>query len=264
MALGAGLRAVELTTGRLAWRFEPAAAGSCRAASFGAVTVVGADTGLVYGLDASGALAWRLRSPGPLVAPPTPWAGGCLLLCSTERGGSLLAVDPEVGRRRWEAPLDFAPAGPPQPFAGLLAIPGLVASDAVVAVLDADGSPAFTLAPSLGEGPLALQALRGGLLAKAASGACAAFDRAGAMRWSHPHETAHPPPGNLPPVLARGVALVPSEGVEALDEETGRRLGTVPGLAPARLVCDPALTLHAADAEGLVSCVRLETHLSVV
>jgi outer membrane protein assembly factor BamB len=262
--LGPGIGALDLATGRLAWRFDPPAAESSWVASFGAISLLGADTALVYGLDAEGGLAWRLRAPGPLAAPPSTWAGDCLLVCRTDRGGSLLAVDPAVGRRRWEAPLDFSPGGPALPFAGRLAVPGLVAGDAVVAAFDGDGGPAFTQAPSLGPGPLALAALRGGLLAKGSGGACVALDRAGATRWTHAREAPHPPPGNLPPLVVRGVVLVPSEGVEALDEETGRRLGTVPGVAPARFLAAADLALHAVDAEGLVSGVRLEAHLSVV
>jgi hypothetical protein len=143
-------------------------------------------------------------------------------------------------------------------------VPGLVAGDAVVAACDVDGSPAFTLAPSLGAGPLALAPLRGGLLAKGPGGACAALDRAGGTRWTHAQEALHPPPGNLPPLVVRGVALVPSEGVLALEEETGRRLGYVPGVAPVRLLAGDDLALQAVDAEGLVTAVRLEAHLSVV
>ncbi|HYQ81585.1 MAG TPA: PQQ-binding-like beta-propeller repeat protein, partial [Anaeromyxobacteraceae bacterium] len=261
---GPGVAAVDLGSGRIAWRFDPPAAGGSWGASFGAISLLGADTGLVYGLDNSGGLAWRLRAPGPLAAPPSAWAGDALLVCRTELGGSLLAVDPAVGRRRWEAPLDFTPGGPALPFAGRLAVPGLVAGDAVVAACDVGGGPAFTLVPSLGSGPLAPSALRGGLLLKGAGGACAALDRAGATRWTHAHESPHPPPGNLPALVVRGVALVPSEGVEALDEDTGQRLGNVPGVAPARLLAGDDLSLQAVDAEGLVSAVRLEAHLSVL
>ena len=262
--VGPGLAAVDLATGRVVWRFAPPAAESSWGSPFGAVSLLGADTGLVYGLDGSGGLAWRLRAPGPLAAPPSTWAGDCLLVCRTERGGSLLAVDPAVGRRRFEAPLDFSPCGPALPFAGRLAVPGLVAGDAVVAAFEADGAPAFTLAPSLEPGALALATWRGGLLAKGAGGTCAAFDRGGANRWTHAHESPHPPPGNLAPITVRGVALVPSEGVEALDEETGRLVGHVPGMAPARLLVGDDLSLHAVDAEGLVTAVRLLAHLSVV
>jgi hypothetical protein len=60
------------------------------------------------------------------------------------------------------------------------------------------------------------------------------------------------------------VILVASEGVQALDEETGHRLGHVPGLAPARLLAGADLALQAVDAEGLVTGVRLDTHLSVI
>jgi hypothetical protein len=261
---GPGMAALDLASGRVVWRFDPPAAERSWGSSFGALSLLGADTGLVYGLDGWGALAWRLRAPGALAAPPSTWGGDALLVCRTERGGSLLAVDPAVGRRRWEAPLDFSPGGPAVPFAGRLAVLGVVAGDAVVAACETSGAPAFTLAPSLGPSPLALTPLRAGLLVKGAGGACAALDRAGATRWTHARESPHPPPGNLPALAVRGVALVPSEGVLALDEESGRALGQVPGVAPARLLAGDDLSLHAVDAEGLVSAARLEAHLSVL
>ncbi|HET9594248.1 MAG TPA: hypothetical protein VFP65_01640, partial [Anaeromyxobacteraceae bacterium] len=59
----------------------------------------------------------------------------------------------------------------------------------------------------------------------------------------------HPPPSAAAPVVARGVALVPDDGVEP---------------PPVRLVADAALRLWGMDADGAVTALRLETHLSVV
>jgi hypothetical protein len=134
----------------------------------------------------------------------------------------------------------------------------------VVAAVGPGGAPAWTTAPSLGSGPLALAPLGGGLAAKSAGGACAALDRAGEPVWLLTREAAHPPPGNLAPVAVRGVVLVPSEHVDALDEATGAPLGAAAAVAPVRLLVDSDLSLHALDGEGLLTVLRLATHLSVV
>ena len=91
-----------------------------------------------------------------------------------------------------------------------------------------------------------------------------ALDRAGGTIWLLPRGAAHPPPGNLPPVAVRGVVLVPSEHVDALDEATGAPLGAAAAVAPVRLLVDSDLSLHALDGEGLLTVLRLATHLSVV
>jgi len=264
LGLGGAVVAVDLGTGRPAWRFDPPAAGASLAVGFGALLVLAADTAVAYGLDAGGRVSWRHRLPGPPAAAPEPSGDSCLLLCRTDRGGSLVVLDPATGRRRWEAPLDFAPAGPPVPFAGLVAVAGTVAGDAVVAAVGPGGAPAWTIAPSLGAGPLALAPLSSGLVAKSAGGACAAFDRTGVPIWLFAREAAHPPPGNLQPIPIRGVVLVPSEHVDALDASSGARLGAAAAVTPARLLVDSDLSLYALDGDGFLTVLRLGTHLSVV
>jgi hypothetical protein len=264
LGLGGSALALDLATGRPVWRFDPPAAEASLAAGYGPLLVLAADTAVAYGLDADGRVAWRHRLPGPAVAPPVPSGDGCLLLCRTDLGGSLVALDPATGHRRWEAPLDFAPAGPPVPFAGLVAVAGTVAGDSVVAAVGPAGAPAWTAAPSLGAGLLALAPLSGGIAVKSAGGACAPLDRSGKPIWLLAREAANPPPGNLPPVAVRGVLLVPSEHVDALDEATGAPLGAAAAVAPASLLVDSDLSLHALDSEGLLTVLRLATHLSVV
>ncbi len=258
------LCALDLATGRTAWRFASPAASKLAVSTFGALLVVGADTGLLYGVDPEGRTVWRLHAPGILVAAPEAAGAACLATCRTERGGSLLSLDAATGRRLWEAPLDFAPSGVAVPFAGLLAVPGLVAGDPVVAALDPQGRPAWTTAPSLGCDPLALAGLGSGLAVKSPTGRCALLDRCGAIVWNRAREAAHPPPGNLAPFPARGVLICPSEHVEALDAATGTLLGVAPPVAPVRLLADDELTLYALDAEGLLTVARLSTRLSVV
>jgi hypothetical protein len=160
--------------------------------------------------------------------------------------------------------VDAAPQGAPVPFAGLLALPCATAGDPVVAAIDpAAARLAWEDAPPLPAGPLALAALPWGLLVATPSGACAGLDRAGDVRWSRSPEV-RPAPSAAPPVVARGVALVPAEGVEVLDAATGEGLGHARMPPPFRLVADAALRLWGMDAEGVVTSLRLETHLSVV
>jgi hypothetical protein len=58
--------------------------------------------------------------------------------------------------------------------------------------------------------------------------------------------------------------LVPSDGIEILDETSGVRLGAIPGVAPARLAIADDLSGYALDADGLVTASRLTTRLGVV
>jgi len=255
---------LELASGRTSWLFHPPAAAGIAVAALGGLLVVGADTGLLYGVDAEGRVSWRHRGPGRLLVPPVPWGDACLALCETERGAHLLALEASTGHRRWDALIDLAPVGPPVPFAGLFAVAGTVGGDAVVAAIEPGGRQSWATAPSLGEGPLALAPLRAGLAAKTAGGACAAFDRSGLALWSRGRELAHPPPGNPAPFAARGVLFVPCDELLALDEATGARLGALAGVAPARLLMGDDLSLVALDAGGALTAARLATHLSVV
>ncbi len=257
--------ALDPASGATAWSFAPPASLELRAAALGPLAVIGTDAGFLYGLDAAtGRTAWRLRLPGPLAAPPTAYRDACLALCSTELGGSLVAVDPSTGRRRFEVPFDVAPSGSPQPFAGLLGLAGAVAGDPVITAVDPAGRLAWEDAPPLGCGPAVLVPLPSGVLAKTARGTCVALDREGTTLWSHLRGALHPPPANAAPVVARGIALVPGEQVEALDAASGKVLGHARLTAPVRLVADAHLNAWGMDAEGVVTAVGLETHLSVL
>ena len=258
------LAALVPETGRLLWSFEPPATSGLAAAAMGAILVVSADNGLVYGLDTAGQTVWRLRSPGHPAGAPSGWRDGGLALFATDRGGSALAFDPATGSRTWEAPLEFTPLGPPATFGIRAAVAGLVAGDPVIAALEPRGRIAWTSAPSLGTGPLALTPFGQGLLVKGSDGSCAAFDRSGAPRWTHSRPSAHPPPGILPASAVRSVVVVPSEQVLVLDAATGALLGNIPVTAPSRLLVDGELRVQAAAADGLVTAARLRTHLSVV
>ncbi|HZZ84444.1 MAG TPA: PQQ-binding-like beta-propeller repeat protein [Anaeromyxobacteraceae bacterium] len=262
---GGVIAALDWASGVIRWRFERAAAPVTALASFGGLAVAAGSTGTLYALEAGGRLAWRVHAPAPLVGGPEGWQGALLALCRGDRDGYLLALDPASGRRRFESPLQFAPAGAPLPLGQRLAVAGTVAGDPVVAALDPGGAVVWTTAPGLRDGdPPALAPLEGGLLAKAADGALAALSGDGAPRWSAGSAGRHPPPGNLPPHVARGLVVSPAEEVAIYRAAGGEKVGTAPLSAPVRLLVEDDLSMLAMDAAGVVTAVRLATHLSVV
>jgi hypothetical protein len=260
---GGSVWTLDAASGAPGWAFDSPGALRLELGRFGAMLVAAADTGLVHGLDPEGGVAWRLRGPGPAAAPPAAGAGACLLLFLSPLGATLVAVDAATGRRRFETALDLTPTGPPVPFAGRVAVAGRVAGDPIVAVLESDGSPAWTGTVPLGSGPIALAPAPGSLLARTADGACALLGRDGTPLWVHgPCGT--PALGNLPPVAWRGLVLVPAEEVTVLDLRRGRALGHLPAAAPARLLVAGEHAAWTIDGEGLLVGARLDRHLAVV
>ncbi len=266
LLLAPGAAAALGPSGATAWTFEPPGAPRLRASQAGPLALVVSDRGFLYALAAaSGELAWRVRLPGPAVASPLTLGGAILVLCSTAIGGSLVAFDLASGQRRFELPLDVTPLAGAVSFAGLLAIPASVAGDGLVLAADPAGRLAWEDAPPLGPGPLGLAALPGGLLLAASPvGSCVALDRLGEARWTSQREGTLGLRGAPAPVAARGLALVPGERTLALDTATGRELGDAGLTSPVRLLANGALNAWGMDADGIVTAVRLETHLSVL
>jgi outer membrane protein assembly factor BamB len=249
-------------SGATLWRFAPPGAARLWAMAFGGVLAVASDAGFLYGVDAEGRLAWRVRAPGPVLRPLRAGGGACLALAEVGSGAALLAVDPASGVRRWEAPLDLVPTGPAVAWGGRVAVPGTVAGDPAVSVIDRRGAVSWTAAPPLTGAPAVVPA--GELLVvRDGSGALLALDRGGAPRWSRPAGRAavHAP---APPTLARGTLVVAGEGVSFLDVATGELLGVLPGLAAARIEVARDLGVAVLDPDGVATAFRLGTHLSVL
>ncbi|HEY6098194.1 MAG TPA: PQQ-binding-like beta-propeller repeat protein, partial [Anaeromyxobacter sp.] len=250
-------------SGRTLWRFEPPGAARIYATAFGGIAAAAADTGFLYGLDAAGRVAWRLRAPGPFERPPSAAGGRCLAAAVLDPGLALLAVDPASGSRSWEAPLDFVPAGAPVPWGGRIVVAGAMAGDPAVTVLDRSGAASWTAAPPLLAGAPALAVAGAVLVVRDPRGAVVALGRDGGVRWSRPARADHPRPGIAAPAVARGTVVVPAgEGLAALDARTGEIVGAIPGVSPSRIAIDAALTIAAMDADGLASGWRIATHLS--
>jgi outer membrane protein assembly factor BamB len=251
-------------SGRSLWRFEPPGAARLHATAFGGLLVVGTDTGLLYGLDVTGRLVWRVRAPGPVLRRPVAAVGLCLALSASDAGGTaLLAVDPAAGERRWEAPLDCSGPASVLPWGGRVAIAGAVAGDPIVTAVGRDGAPGWTVAPALA-GAATAAAAGPLLVARDGAGALAALGRDGSVRWSRPAPSSPASSRATPPLVVRGTVLASGgDAVQALDARTGELLGTLPAAA-ARLLADEGLAVAALDADGLATGWRLATHLSVV
>lgn len=252
--------------GRELWSFSPPTALRLRPAALGPLVALGSDAGFLYALEVStGHLSWRLRLPGQLAAPPLVWGGTFLALCESDLGALLLGVEPASGRRLFEVGLDASPVGPMTPFAGLLAMAGVVAGDPLIAAIDRNGQRVWEDAPLLGRAPVTLVPLSSGLLVATSSGACAALARDGSVLWSQPARAeADLSRSTATPVVARGVALVGAERLQAFDTGTGQPLGHAPLVWPSRLLADGDLNVWGIDIDGSVIGIRLETHLSLL
>lgn len=256
------LTGLDPQTGETLWRFTAPGASRTWATSFGPVLVAGSDTGFLHGLDAEGRLLWRVRAPGPLLRAPTPWGAGCLALCETASGSALLAVDAATGVRRFEAPLELLPSGAPTPWGRRLVVPGTVAGDPVVTVLERTGalawsaaSPLAGAAAALASGPL--------LVVRDAEGALTALERDGRTRWTRPAPEASWR-GPRPLALSREAVVVAGDGIACHALETGEMIGALPGVSAAQLVVGADLSLAALDLDGQLTVHRLGTHLSVL
>jgi outer membrane protein assembly factor BamB len=251
-------------SGRTLWRFEPPGASRVGATPFGGVLAVGADTGIAYGLDAAGKVLWRLRAPGPVLRAPGAAGGLCLVLAAADPGTALLAVEPATGRRRWVAPLDFAPGATLVAWGRRLAVAGALGGEPIVTALERSGALAWTASPPIGA-PVTAVGAGALLVVRAGSGALVALGRDGAPRWSRPAPPAREGAGGPAPVVARGTVIsAAGDGIQALDARSGELAGAITTAAPARLIADASLGIAAIDAEGVASGWRLATHLSVV
>jgi len=249
-------------SGATAFRFTAPGASRTWAVGFGPVLLVGSDTGFLHGLDAEGRLLWRVRAPGPLLRAPAAWGETCVASCETASGTVLLAVDAATGVRRFEAALELLPSGAPCPFGRRLAVPGTVAGDPAVTVLDRGGELVFTSAPPLAGAP-AIASSGSLLIVRDAEGALLALDRDGRPRWSRPAPEAAWR-GPRPLSISRGALFVAGDGIACHALSTGERVGALPGVSAALLSVTADLTVAALDLDGLVTVHRLGTHLSLV
>ncbi len=263
LAEAGALTALDPGTGAPRWRLGLPGGHGLALAAFGPLLAAGTGSGLLYGVDLDGRLAWRVRAPGPALAPPVLAGTALASLHAAGPGAALLLVDPGSGRRLGEVALDVLPAGGPLRFAGGLAVAGRSGGAVVVTLVRPSAGRVWTVEAPLAGTPRLSVAGRA-LLAGDAGGALACLDPAGRVAWALPAAGERGAAGGAAPVAARGVVAAAREGLALLDLRSGRRLGGVAGLHPARLEVASSGAVAALEADGTVTGLSPAGHLSVL
>jgi outer membrane protein assembly factor BamB len=262
---GNRLAAVLALTGRTAWRIEAPHVLKLKAAARGDRVFAAADTGVLYGLNArTGEVAFRVRTG---ISPEGPLciSGGSLAFIGRAEGALwLVGLDSRTGKPlfRAELPLDEAPEL--WSFARKWVVAGARGASPCALGFGSSGKRAFALELAAGGGapPPAPGGHAVGLSLR--DGSIHALGALGARLWSLGPKGAELARA-VRPLVRRGVLLAPGDGLRALAPETGAVLSELPptpGLVA--LAAGPELEVFAADDEGVVTCLRLGTHLSVV
>lgn len=266
MAAGNRLSATLALTGRTAWQIEPPHVLKLRAAAQGDRVFAAADTGVLYGLDArTGEVAFRVR-PGVSAEGPLCALGSALAFVGRGSDGALwlVGLDARTGQTQFKAALPLDEAPELMPFARKWVAVGARGDAPVVLGFGRSGRLAFDLELDTQGGAPAAARQGKALFLSLRDGSIHAVAPSGARLWSLGSagaELAHP----LRPLVRRDVLLAPADRIRALSPETGSVLSELPqtpGLVG--LAAGPGLEVFTADDMGVVTCLRLATHLSVV
>jgi outer membrane protein assembly factor BamB len=262
---GNRLAAVLALTGRTAWRIEAPHVLNLTAAAHGDRVFAAADTGVLYGLDArTGEVVFRVRT-GISPEGPLCMSGSSLAFIGRAEGALwLVGLDSRTGRPlfRAELPLDEAPEL--WSFARKWVVAGARSASPCALGFGSSGKRACALELAAGGGAPAATPGGKALFLSLRDGSIFALAASGARLWSLGPEGAELARA-VRPLLRRGVLLAPGDRLRALAPETGAVLSELPptpGLVA--LAAGPKLEIFAADDEGVVTCLRLGTHLSVV
>lgn len=253
-----GLWAVGLSDGARRFHFEPPAAHRARVSFSGTLAALAADNGMLYAFDlAAATLAWRLplQLAAVAVGPAGIWG-----LADGRRGLELFCVGAEDRsiRSRTELPLE-AP-GALLPTETGVVVGGSGGAGGEVVAVHADGAVAWRARPILGPGAPWITRAGGALFVRGSRGV--ARIEGGEVRWSSPCG-----PGG-PPLVTRGMVILPGERLSIRDAATGREV--LPSRAAAALPAadhvvagdDGALLL--CDIHGRCAGLRLSGGLAVV
>jgi PQQ-like domain len=252
-------------TGAVRFRLELPGARGLALARLGEVAYGASSSGVLYAVTPDGRLAWRLRAPGPALAPPLLLGRWLASLHAAGPGAALLLVDPMSGGRHRELELDVVPAGAPERRGAGLALAGTVGGDAVLFLVDASGGRERRVEVELPlSGAPRLAASGTHVVAGDAAGALAMVDGRGRLSWARPAGAAGEA-GGAAPWLGHGVVMAAvAEGLAVLDAATGRSLALASGLSPVRLAVGHSLSVVALEGDGRVTALALSGHLSVV
>lgn len=259
LAEGRILLGLALQTGRTVFRLAPPGASRIAAAVGGSLAAVAADTGLVYGLDASrGSVAWRARLDEPATA--VALAGDRVVVATAGRGGvTLHGFEARTGARAFQLDPGLAAVGTLRPIRGGVVVTGAGADGGEVLELGATGELRWRIGPFAGKAP-AVGAAGGALFVRGR-------DEVGRIDAGRRTWTVAAGPGAAP-VVCRGVVALPGERLLLLDAATGRELpAAVPGgslPAADHVLGSPEGILVVADREGATVGLALAGAFGVI
>lgn len=221
---------------------------------------------MLYGLEArSGGVVFRVRtgvsSEGPLCL-----SGSALAFVGRSPVGALrlVSLDSGTGRPLFQAELPLDEASELLWFAGRWVVAGARGNAPAALGFSRAGKLAFEveLEPKCGAPAAACQGRT--LVLSLRDGSLCALAPSGRRAWSLGPSGAELARA-VRPLLRRDVLLAPADRIRALSPETGATLAELPptpGLVA--LAVGPGLEVFAADDVGVVTALRLATHLSVV
>lgn len=255
------LTALDPATGATRWRVELPGSGGLAIGAAGSLGLLASASGQVHAYGPDGRLAWRIRAPGPALAPPLP-CGRLVATLHDAGGGAVLQLrDAATGARHLEVTLDVRPAGAPLAVPGGLVVGGRSGGEVVLVRVDAARGRRWEVGLPL-SGPPQLASAGHLLVVGDGSGALVALDAGGREAWSLPPSGGEG--GAAGPETARGVVLAARGGLALLDAPSGRSVGLVEGLAPALLLAGPGLEVAALELDGAVTWLAPGGHLSLL
>jgi hypothetical protein len=269
---GRGVVALEVMTGREAWRFDPPRAQRSAFVELGARLVVGTDAGDLFGVDLTDGQV-RFRIKGPLASPwpvvPLQRDAIAVLTQSTQTvvarfaalaGGSAA----QAGAVTWTRPLPLEVAAPPVVSRGRLFVAGRHEGRGAVACLSGKGEVVWLRPVPLDGASISLASYERGVIANDARGAAVRLLPDGEPSWvlGGLEEAIAP---RLAARLAKGVLVVPGASVRLVDPTSGRVIaGTPPTPELTDFGIGRGLSLFTYVEAGTLTCFEPGAVLSVV
>jgi len=193
-----------------------------------------------------------------------PWGRRFVAMLGQGTHCALLLSDAHSGEALWTYEMSLALPSTPLPGGKRLYVAGELEGEGVIVCLDQGGQTRWQRALHLGPGPYALAKLPGGVLVTSALGAATRMTEEGEVEW-RVGAAGEQLSKALPPIISRGVLMVPGERVRAVDPDTGHVLAEVrAGAGLTALQADAQLNLYFLDELGTLSAYKLVSHFAVV
>ncbi len=257
--------AYDEVTGREKWRLAPPRTRRSHLGVQAHRALLATDSGYLYGLDlADGQVRFRMSASLPFLGPPVPWGRRFVAMLGQGTHCALLLSDAHSGEALWTYEMSLALPSTPLPGGKRLYVAGELEGEGVIVCIDQGGQTRWQRALHLGPGPYALAKLPGGVLVTSALGAATRMTEEGEVDW-RVGAAGEQLSKALPPIISRGVLMVPGERVRAVDPDSGHVLAEVrAGAGLTALQADAQLNLYFLDELGTLSAFKLVSHFAVV